>query len=125
MRVAPCATTSIAIRNGCVFLRIIDNLTPKGTHAHLIVDNYAIQKHPLVKRWLQRRPVTRGSTWSSFFRDLTENQLRRRIFRSVEELLESIGEYIDHHDREPKPLIWTAKSSDILEKVKRARAALA
>jgi hypothetical protein len=62
-----------------------------------------------------------------FFRDLTEKQtqLRRGVFRNVEELLESIGEYIDNHNRQPKPFIWTAKASDILEKVKRARAALA
>jgi hypothetical protein len=60
-----------------------------------------------------------------FFRDLTQKQLRRGVFRNVEELLESIGEYIDNHNRQPKPSIWTAKASDILEKVKRARAALA
>jgi hypothetical protein len=60
-----------------------------------------------------------------FFRDLTDKQLHRGVFRSVEELLESIGEYIDHHNRQPKPFIWSAKASDILEKVKRARAALA
>ncbi|MBN8731167.1 MAG: IS630 family transposase, partial [Acidobacteria bacterium] len=30
----------------------------------------------------------------------------------------------DQHNEQPKPFIWTAKASDILEKVKRARAAL-
>ena len=44
---------------------------------------------------------------------------------NVEELLESIGAFIDNHNRHPKPFIWTAKASDILEKVKRAQAALA
>ena len=38
------------------FLRIIDKLTPKGKQVHLIVDNYATHKHPLVTRWLERRP---------------------------------------------------------------------
>jgi hypothetical protein len=28
------------------------------------------------------------------------------------------------HNENPKPFIWTAKASDILEKVKRGRAAL-
>ncbi|HVJ04463.1 MAG TPA: IS630 family transposase, partial [Candidatus Saccharimonadales bacterium] len=32
--------------------------------------------------------------------------------------------YIDEHNRQPKPFIWTAKANDILEKVKRARANL-
>src|SRR5580693_6174355 len=38
------------------FLRIIDKLTEKSRNVHLIVDNYATHKHPLVKRWLERHP---------------------------------------------------------------------
>jgi hypothetical protein len=59
-----------------------------------------------------------------FLRDLSENRLRRGVFRSVEELINAIGNYIDNHNENPKPFIWTAKASDILEKVKRARAVL-
>ena len=59
-----------------------------------------------------------------FFRDLTQNRLRRGAFRDVEELIAAIGDYIDKHNDNPKPFVWTAKASDILEKVKRARAAL-
>jgi hypothetical protein len=58
-----------------------------------------------------------------FFRDLTENRLRRGAFRSVEELITAIFDYVDHHNENPKPFIWTAKASNIREKVKRARAA--
>jgi hypothetical protein len=32
--------------------------------------------------------------------------------------------YIDGHNKNPKPFIWTAKANDILEKVTRAQAAL-
>jgi hypothetical protein len=35
-----------------------------------------------------------------------------------------MGDYIDKHNDSPKPFVWTARASDILEKVKRARAAL-
>jgi hypothetical protein len=59
-----------------------------------------------------------------FFRDLTEQSLRRGIFRDVEELIMAIGDYIDKHNDNPKPFVWTAKASDILEKVRRARVAL-
>ena len=59
-----------------------------------------------------------------FFRDLTQNGLRRGVFRNVEELITTIGAYIDKHNHQPKPFIWTAKAADILEKVKRARRAL-
>jgi len=45
-------------------------------------------------------------------------------FRDVEELVTAIGDYIDRHNKSPKPFIWTAKAADILEKVKRARRAL-
>jgi transposase len=57
-----------------------------------------------------------------FFRDLTENRLHRRVFRSVEDLITAIDQYIVRHNEKPKPFIWTAKAADILEKLKRARA---
>ena len=59
-----------------------------------------------------------------FFRDLTQNRLRQGIFCDAEELIMAIGDYIDKHNKNPKPFIWTAKAADILEKVKRAQAAL-
>jgi hypothetical protein len=36
----------------------------------------------------------------------------------------AIGEYIDGHNEDPKPFIWTAKANDFLEKVTRAKNAL-
>ena len=116
------------------FLRVIDDIVPPEKQIHMIVDNYATHKHPKVERWLRRHPrfhmhfTPTSCSWLNmverFFRDLTENRLRRGIFRSVEELIEAIGQYIDHHNEHPKPFIWTAKAADILEKVMRARTAL-
>ena len=59
-----------------------------------------------------------------FFRDLTDQRIRRGVFRSFPELEEAIQGYLALHNPEPKPFIWTAKAADILEKVKRARASL-
>ena len=59
-----------------------------------------------------------------FFRDLTVNRLRRGVFRDVMELVTAIDDYVDHHNEHPKPFIWTASATDILEKVKRARKTL-
>ena len=42
----------------------------------------------------------------------------------MEELITAIDQYVDRHNDNPKPFIWTAKASDILEKVKRGRSAL-
>ena len=116
------------------FLRHIETNVPAQLDVHLVVDNYATHKHPKVERWLARHPrfhmhfTPTSSSWVNmverFFRDLTDKRLRRGVFRDVEELIMAIGDYIDHYNLEPKPFIWTAKATDILEKVKRARKAL-
>jgi len=116
------------------FLRAIEDVVPADRQIHLIADNYSTHKHPKVQSWLSRHPrfhmhfTPTSCSWLNmverFFRDLTQNRLRRGVFRSVEELIIAIDEYIAHHNHNPKPFIWTAKAADILEKVKRARAAL-
>jgi transposase len=116
------------------FLRLIDVSTPPQKQLHLIVDNYATHKHPAVKRWLSRHPrfhmhftPTSGS-WLNmverFFRDIGEKAIRRCAFQSVDQLIVAIHAYLEAHNASPKPFIWTAKATDILEKVKRARASL-
>jgi hypothetical protein len=56
-----------------------------------------------------------------FFRDLTINRLRRGVFRSLQDLTEAIEAHLIAHNANPKPFVWAAKASDILEKVKRGR----
>jgi hypothetical protein len=41
-------------------------------------------------------------------------------YHSLKDLLRAIQAHIENHNDQPKPIIWTAKASDILEKVKRA-----
>jgi hypothetical protein len=55
-----------------------------------------------------------------FFRDITTEQLRRGVFTSVPELIATIDAYIAHHNKNPKPFIWTKSARDILQKVIRA-----
>jgi transposase len=116
------------------FLKMIDRQTPKNKQLHLIVDNYATHKHPEVKTWLEKHPrfhmhfTPTSSSWLNmverFFRDITDKRIRRGVFKSVAELEVAINEYIAAHNVKPKPFIWTAKASDILAKVTRARAVL-
>jgi transposase len=116
------------------FLRLIDEQTPAGKQVHLIVDNYSTHKHPRVRRWLEKHPrfhvhfIPTSSSWLNmverFFRDLTHKAIRRGTFVSVAALIAAIERYLEEHNRNPKPFIWTAKASDILEKVKRAQAVL-
>jgi transposase len=116
------------------FLRMIDQTVPAAKEIYLICDNYATHKHENVKRWLEKhkrfhvRFTPTSASWLNmverFFRDLTSNQLRRGVFRDLEQLIMAIGEYIDGHNQNPKPFIWTAKANDILQKVTRAQAVL-
>jgi transposase len=116
------------------FLRLIDQTIAQGKHIYLICDNSATHKHQKVIRWLGRHKrfhvhfTPTSASWLNmverFFRDLTENQLRRGIFKNLEQLIMAIGNYIDRPNQNPKPFIWTAKASDILEKVTRAQATL-
>ena len=55
-----------------------------------------------------------------FFRDLSTQRLERGVFRSVPELTTAINDYVAVHNKNPKPFIWTAKATDILQKVIRA-----
>jgi transposase len=116
------------------FLRSLDRHTPKDEQIHIIADNYSPHKHANVKAWLKRHKrfhmhfTPTSASWLNmverFFRDITQRRIRRGIFRSVPELIAAIDEYIRNHNRAPKPFIWTAKASDILEKVTRARRTL-
>ena len=59
-----------------------------------------------------------------FFRDITTKRLRRDVFTSVSELVKAIDEYFAHHNKEPKPFIWTKSARDLLQKVIRANSRL-
>jgi transposase len=116
------------------FLGMIDDTVPADKEIHIICDNYSAHKHIKVKRWLELHKrfhvhfTPTSSSWLNmverFFRDLTQNQIRRGIFKDLEQLIMTIGNYIDGHNKNPKPFIWTAKASDILAKVSRAKIAL-
>jgi transposase len=116
------------------FLKKIDRETPKDKTLHLIADNYATHKHPVVQEWLAKHPrfnmhfTPTSASWLNmverFFRDITTERLRRGVSTSVPELISAIDEYIAHHNTQPKPFIWTKSARDILQKVMRANTRL-
>ncbi len=116
------------------FLRQIERETPKDKTLHLIADNYATHKHPVVPQWLAKHPrfvmhfTPTSASWLNmverFFRDITVNRLRRWGFASVPKLVAAIDEYVARHNTNPKPFIWTKSAADILPKVIRAKAPL-
>jgi transposase len=111
------------------FLATIDAAVPDELELHLILDNYGTHKTPAIKRWLLRHPrfhlhfTPTSASWLNlverWFGLLTEKQLRRGVHRSTRELEAAIRAYLEHHNRHPKPFIWTKTADQILESVAR------
>jgi transposase len=113
------------------FLKKVERQTPKEKEIHIILDNYATHKHPNVLEWIEKKKrifihfVPTSSSWLNlverFFGILTDKRLRRGVFTSVKELEAALKDFIEQHNRSPKPFVWTKSTEEILEKVGRAR----
>ena len=102
---------------------------PAELDVHIIVDNYGTHKTALIRKWFAKRPrfhvhftPTYGS-WINlverWFAELTNKRIRRGVFRSVKELEAAIREYIDVHNEDPKPFVWTKTADQILASIAR------
>ena len=69
--------------------------------------------------------VPTSSSWLNlverWFRELSEQAIRRGSFLSVSDLQQAIDEFRQAWNQNPKPFIWTATVGQIIEKVDRAR----
>ena len=111
------------------FLDEIEASVPDGLDVHLVMDNYATHKTPLIRAWFAKRPrwhvhlTPTSASWLNqverFFADLTDKKLRRSIHRSVTELSADIRAFIDNHNAQPKPFRWTKSADDILASIER------
>lgn len=111
------------------FLNLVDQPVPSDLDIHLIVDNYATHKTEPVKKWLLKRPpyhlhfTPTSASWLNvverLFAELTSREIRRGTFNSVEQLKQTISEYLDQPNENPKPFNWTATADEIFSKVKR------
>lgn len=109
------------------FLRQLEAATPKDLEIHAVLDNYAAHKTARVRLWIARHPrwhlhfIPTHSSWLNqverFFAQITQQRIRRESFRSVAQLQHAILDYIDHHNKTPKPFKWTASAELIFGKV--------
>jgi transposase len=111
------------------FLDRIDKSVPAGIEVHVILDNYATHKAPIIKSWLLKRPryhlhftPTHGS-WLNlverWFALLTERQIKRGAHTSVASLKAAIEEFLTAHNENPRPFVWTKSADDIIESIAR------
>src|SRR5947208_12908137 len=111
------------------FLDLIEAQVPAGLEAHIIVDNYGTHKTALIREWLansHRFHVHFTPTYGSWinlverwFAEITNQRIRRGVFRSVKELEAAIREYIEVHNENPKPFVWTKTADQILASIAR------
>jgi transposase len=111
------------------FLDEIEANVPAGLDVHLVMDNYATHKTPLIRAWFAKRPrwhvhlTPTSSSWLNqverFFALITEKKIRRGVYRSVLDLKADIEGFIEQHNRDPKPFRWTKSADDILASIER------
>jgi transposase len=111
------------------FLDAVEAAVPAGLDVHLVWDNYATHKTALIRDWLAKRPrwhvhlTPTSSSWLNqverFFALLTEQQIRRGVHRSVDELEAAINAFLDQHNADPKPFRWVKSADDILAAIER------
>ena len=112
-----------------MFLDAIEANVPANLDVHIVMDNYGTHKTAMIRKWFAKRPrfhVHFTPTYASWinlverwFAEITNKRIRRGIFRSVKELEAAISEYIDTHNEDPKPFVWTRTADEILASIAR------
>src|SRR5712692_4530054 len=84
---------------------------------HVILDNLAVHKTPLVRAWQKQHPNVHfhfTPTYASWLNQveiwlglITRDCIRRGVFRSAPDLVHKILTYIRHYNRSAQPFRWT------------------
>jgi len=111
------------------FLDLIEAQVPAALEVHIILDNYGTHKTALIRNWFAKRTrfhlhfTPTYSSWINlverWFAELTNKRIRRGVFRSVKELEAAIREYIEVHNEDPTPFVWTKTADQILDSIAR------
>ena len=116
------------------FLNAIEAEVPAGKLVHVILDNYAVHKHPKVMAWLGRHPrftfhfTPTSASWlnavEGFFAKLTRKRLKRGVFHSLVSLQAAINRFVAETNANPRPFRWTKDPDTIIAAVRRGHQAL-
>ena len=107
------------------FLQTVDANVPAELEVHLILDNYGTHKTAAIRRWLSSHPrfhthfTPTSASWLNlverWFALLTEKRIRRGTFLSTRALEKAIQEFLDVHNHQSKPFVWTKTADEIFE----------
>src|SRR3954470_5331858 len=110
------------------FLKQVAKAYPR-VPLHVVADNYATHKHPVVQAWLANHPRVRmhftptSGSWLNlvevFFGIITRQAIRRGTFTSVKDLIGAIETFIDAWNDRCQPFVWTKTADEILTKANR------
>ncbi len=110
------------------FLKQIARAYPRR-RLHVICDNYATHKHPVVRGWLANHPgiqlhfTPTSASWLNlvevFFSIVDPQALRRGDFPSVEDLTAAISRFCQSWNEHCQPFSWTKPATEILAKLNR------
>ena len=118
------------------FFKWIDLHVPKDLDIHVVLDNLSAHMAPEVTAWLDHPKRARwhlhftptSSSWLNlverWFKELTDRRLRRGVFTSIGALVDAIELWAEHWNDDPKPFVWHKPAAEIIDKVRRGRAAL-
>jgi transposase len=111
------------------FLAEIDLSVPAELDVHVVLDNLATHKTPLVHAWLTKHPrfhlhfTPTHASWLNqverFFGLLTEHALRRSSHTTTKQLRHAIEAYIEAHNDDAKPFRWVKTADEILASIAR------
>src|SRR5215470_14229279 len=111
------------------FLSEVEHAVPADLDIHLVLDNDATHKAPPVKAWLARHPryhlhfTPTSASWLNqverWFALLADKQIKRGVHHSIADLKSDIAEFINAHNDDPKPFIWTKTADAILQTIAR------
>ncbi len=99
-----------------------------------MLDNENRDIHERVRQWLACHPrwtfhfTPTSASWlnavEGFFAKLTKRRPKRGVFYSVVDLQAAINRFIEKHNKEPKPFVWTADPNEIIAAVNRGHQTL-
>jgi transposase len=109
------------------FLKQVTRAHPEGD-LHLVMDNYSTHKQKDVKAWLDANPrikVHFTPTYASwlnqvkiFFGIVQRQALKRGVFKSVQQLNQTLRDFVNHYNKNCRPFKWVKTAAQILPKVK-------